>query len=305
MLPGPQGEVCFSCHGSQAGRDRQVMAGVLDSTAQPQLMSSTLTKPYTHPITEKAYSRHEVDAVTCSSCHSPHRGLPPGAKSSAGLGVRRLSTRDRGQTEVELCTSCHEENTATPSDRRDVGGLLRPRNRSYHPVKAPSAERSPSLAADRAGREIECTDCHGNNDPNGIQGPHGSSVRYLLKAEYRTADGGTESAASYALCYGCHERDSVLDSPVFPEHRLHVVDHSASCATCHNPHGSVNNRALIRFGEQAELASVAPSGKTGRLEFDSAGPGSGTCHLTCHGYDHGPVGYGAAAILPPAGSTQP
>ena len=43
--------------------------------------------------------------------------------------------------------------------------------------------------------------------------------------------------------------------------------------------------------------AVAPSMSTGRLEFNSIGAGSGSCYLTCHGYDHGPSTYGGAGGL--------
>jgi hypothetical protein len=54
----------------------------------------------------------------------------------------------------------------------------------------------------------------------------------------------------------------------------------------------VNNRALIRFGEETFDVGVGPSVEAGRLEFISDAPGSGTCYVTCHGYDHSPGYYG-------------
>ena len=85
----------------------------------------------------------------------------------------------------------------------------------------------------------------------------------------------------------------MLSSSAFPEHRRHIVELKASCATCHNAHGSVQNRALIRFGEETVVAGVSPSGRTGRLAFDSTGPGAGNCYLSCHGEDHAPASYGS------------
>ncbi|MCB1037851.1 MAG: hypothetical protein KDD47_28715, partial [Acidobacteria bacterium] len=101
-----------------------------------------------------------------------------------------------------------------------------------------------------------------------------------------------ESVSAYQLCYTCHLRGQVLEASAFPQHGRHVVDLRASCATCHNPHGSVDNRALIRFSEETVLGAVAPSASTGRLAFVSSAPGSGACYLTCHGVDHGPATYG-------------
>jgi hypothetical protein len=55
----------------------------------------------------------------------------------------------------------------------------------------------------------------------------------------------------------------------------------------------VENRALIRFGEETNVSNVGPSMSAGILLFESMAPGSGSCYLTCHGTDHAGVGYGA------------
>jgi predicted CXXCH cytochrome family protein len=105
-------------------------------------------------------------------------------------------------------------------------------------------------------------------------------------------DGEQESFETYGLCYRCHDREKVLASPLFPEHYLHVVDRQVSCATCHDAHGSIENRALIRFGNTRIVTGVSPSASLDVLAFDSTMPGSGSCYLTCHGYDHAPAHYG-------------
>ena len=295
MLPSPQAEVCLSCHDSQAQVDARAAAGQLSFAARPQLLSSALRQPYIHPLDPAAFSADEPDVVTCTSCHSAHRAMPQaaaGAGAGAGTKGRKLSPRDPSRFEYELCETCHGAQGVVTQSFLDLSRLFNPSNRSYHPVEAPAVDRSPSLRGEVVGREINCTDCHGNNDPTGPRGPHGSAVQYLLSDEYATVDGGAESRALYALCYRCHDRKAVLDGGPFPLHRLHVVEERSSCASCHSAHGSVDNRGLIRFGEETFVASVAPSMSTGRLAFVSDGPGSGTCYLTCHGEDHAPESYG-------------
>lgn len=53
------------------------------------------------------------------------------------------------------------------------------------------------------------------------------------------------------------------------------------CATCHDPHGSLKNPALIQFDK-----SVVARSSVGGVDFYRNGLGHGTCTLTCHGYDH-------------------
>ncbi len=292
MLPATQSEVCLGCHDSQSGVDRQIAAGVLSPEARPTLLSRVLAQPFLHPMNGEAFSRREPGVVTCTSCHSPHRGMSQRDLGIGGEAARRLSPRDPARFEVDLCQSCHGSAGIETQSPLDLSRLTNPNNASYHPVEAPAGDRSPSLRSELTGREINCTDCHGNSDPSGPRGPHGSAVRFLLRAEYETIDGVEESEAAYRLCYECHDRTSVLDDSSFEHHRLHVVDERASCATCHSAHGSLDNRALIRFGEEVFVGGVGPSIASGRLGFTSSGPGSGSCFLTCHGYDHAPESYG-------------
>jgi predicted CXXCH cytochrome family protein len=292
MLADTQSDVCLSCHGSRGKFDDKVTKGLVSPVAQPSFLDDVLSMPFIHPLSPEAFSRHEPGVVTCTSCHSPHRGTIPGRASDTPSGRKYLSPRNPERFEHELCEDCHGSEGATAQSFTDISRLLSPSSRSFHPVHAPASEPSQSVIPALAGAEINCTDCHGNSQANGVRGPHGSSIRYILRRDYTTTDGGSESQSTYALCYSCHRREHLLEQSPFPEHEEHVVEASASCATCHNPHGSVSNRALIRFGEETTVGGVSPSASTGRLEFVSDGPGSGACYLTCHGVDHAPEAYG-------------
>jgi len=75
-------------------------------------------------------------------------------------------------------------------------------------------------------------------------------------------------------------------------HRSHVVDGGASCAVCHDPHGSPRNAQLINFMRRDATGKevVRPSDKTGRLDYFSNGPGTSQCSLSCHGHNHNDAG---------------
>jgi predicted CXXCH cytochrome family protein len=293
MLPAPLNTVCLSCHSTQADLDRQVREGRLSASARPVMIAEQLSQPFVHLLSDQAYSRHEPGVVVCTSCHSPHRASA-GRNLTENTG-RAISTRDPAQFEYELCESCHGNQGVTTRSVLDISRLFDANSRSYHPVKVPAREDSPSLLPDLSGGEIDCTQCHGAAAAGPQDGVHGSPVRHLLRSTYTTVDGQAESESTYALCYECHQREAVTDSVVFPEHGLHIVELRASCATCHNPHGSVENRALIRFGEEANISAVSPSMSTGRLGFESEIPGEGACYVTCHGVDHGPGVYGGGS----------
>ncbi|MBD3867898.1 MAG: hypothetical protein IFK94_07230 [Acidobacteria bacterium] len=292
MLPSDQKQLCLRCHTTEANVLTMVQAGILSQDADPPLLQAQFLKGFVHPISDGAFSANEPNAVTCTSCHSAHRS-PVFSRQAPGLTAgRKLSPRGEGALEYDLCESCHGSQGAATTDVLDISRLFDPNNRSYHPVKAPAGSSSPSVADSIAGREINCTDCHGSDDLAGPSGLHGSNVRFLLVRSYESLDGTAESLEAYALCYSCHDRQMILDSPTFPLHRLHVEDRQASCSTCHDPHGSPDQRSLMRISQDARRSEITPSASTGILAFESEFEGTGLCYLTCHGVDHAPEAYG-------------
>ena len=112
-------------------------------------------------------------------------------------------------------------------------------------------------------------------------GPHGSRFEHLLVARYETRDFTIESPQTYALCYQCHDRNSVLGDESFSLHSRHVVRGRTPCSACHTAHGvsgaSSQHGHLINF----DISIVGGQ----RFHVDS-GRFSGTCTLSCHGVQH-------------------
>ena len=138
MLSAPQSDVCLDCHDSQSRRDRAIESRRLTPTPRPRLLGSTLAQPYTHPISERAYSRHEPGAVVCTSCHSPHRNSRARAPAMNRFGGRRASTRNPNRFEYEMCNDCHGSNDVASRDPLDVRRLIDPSSTSFHPIAAPA-----------------------------------------------------------------------------------------------------------------------------------------------------------------------
>jgi predicted CXXCH cytochrome family protein len=246
--------------------------------------------------------------VECEDCHNPHQAnLQPsvtGSKlSGANKGVSGVTTGGQkgavAQNLFEICFKCHADSNvlnAFPITRQidqlntrlefDLG------NPSYHPVVAPGVNPDvpsllPTIPVDSI---ISCTDCHNTDNPDGPKGPHGSNYEFLLERNYDTADYTTESSQSYALCYKCHSRTSILNDESFSQHKKHIVDQKTPCAVCHDPHGvsnlqgnSFNNSHLINF----QLDVVLPDTYE-ELYFEDLGRFSGQCLLICHSIEHDP-----------------
>jgi predicted CXXCH cytochrome family protein len=268
--------------------------------------------------------------VECVDCHNPHAAQhnPIGpVRGTLGQTVKgpllhvsgvTITGRmtDNANFQYEICFKCHGDGVARPrlQTTRQVSQTntrleFQPSNPSFHPVAGPRrSDEAPSLIAPyRTGSMITCTDCHNSDNSRfaggtGPNGPHGSRFEPLLVRNYETEDFTSESAEAYALCYQCHDRNSILGDESFGRHRRHIVDIRTPCSVCHDAHGvyrgqgnARNHSHLINF----DLSVVSPA--DGRIEYEDTGRLSGNCTLTCHGFPHvnfpyvGTGGGGAAA----------
>ncbi len=295
--------VCFNCHDGRIAEK--------DMRRESRKFSAHRVDVYTdvHDPTENP--NHMPMHVECIDCHNAHAaradsggGPMPGPLTGvSGVTVSGGFVRE-ATFEYEVCLKCHGISEARDPVvfRNDSPSNLRmkinPQNVSFHPIA--DVGRNPTIAGlvspwTPASR-TSCTACHDNNsaDRSAPRGPHGSNYRPILAAEYHLdATPGRESYQLYALCYRCHDRNTLLDRHEGFPHRSHVVDDGASCAVCHDAHGSPHNAHLINFMRRDLTGKevVLPSVKTGRLEYISNAPGSGQCSLSCHGYDHNDAKY--------------
>ncbi len=304
-----QEQNCFVCHNSNVAA-KNVQNEFNKPSTHPIFMSHGLHDPTEDPINAP---RH----VTCADCHNSHASNPttsvaPNA-SGALAGVKGVNQAggvvNQVAREYELCFRCHaDSNTRGPAHinrqfpQTNLRVAFAAGSQSAHPVVGNGQNmQSPSLLPPyNSMNQIYCTDCHNSDQgPNahgsGPNGPHGSIYTPLIERQLVLADYQPESAASYALCYKCHNRDSILADQSFRAtgstgqdrgHRYHVVDQQTACTTCHDSHASASANNLINFN----MDYVTPS-SNGRLQYFSTGPGSGTCSLTCHGKDHNAATY--------------
>ena len=307
--------VCLSCHGVTTRRDEMIRRGYMRQANDLVLsdVESELRKPYSHPVLGVSGVHRQYEALPeegisvprhaeCVDCHDPHlveRGVP-----FRGISGRRVGNFIAEiDAEYQLCYKCHSESANLPSRSTDKHTEFKTTNPSFHPVEGEGANacvislKTPYVARKQNPgdvSEISCHDCHGSDDPTGAKGPHGSRFPGLLKANYSMEDGRPESENDYALCYGCHDRASILGNESFAYHSQHILGSSAggeggtSCFTCHDAHGSTRYQYLIRFNEDVVLPNA-----DGKLEFKAQGVASrhGSCLLNCHGVEHNPKEY--------------
>lgn len=317
---------CINCHRPHAGGHPQrllaqsaepVVCTICHNGAvAPKNIEAEFLKPYHHPIENSQWTHDPKEEpavmprhVTCVDCHNQHAVTPTPATAPAATG-RTLHSRgvniqgarvDQISFEYEVCLKCHGVNEPTTpgilrlDPVRNVRLKINPANPSYHPVAAQGKNTTivglePPLTSSSM---IYCTNCHNNDEwtPTGTRprGPHGSRYEPILEREFQRGDPVSESLASFALCYKCHNRSSLIDgSGRFP-HKKHVVENNISCAACHDIHGSRQKIRLINFMLRTISGNtVVTANSKGKLEFnpDLSEPGRGSCSLRCHGKEH-------------------
>lgn len=320
-------ELCLTCHSEKEKKEVLDKPAVKKRRMQRYVaktdIMSEVSKPFNHPVikTSNLHNRREElpekdpkapRHVACVDCHDYHqitsRNRFGPVKVTGALGEAKTlkDIRDMIPTdevfEYELCFNCHGDSENLPLNQTNKRIDFNVNNPSYHPVIAegknpavPSLKK-PYVAMKKRSSEIsiiKCGDCHGSNNEKGPKGPHGSAYPYILVRNYSIYDGQPESSFQYDLCYMCHERDSILRNDSFRYHAIHILGNpntkslGTSCFTCHNSHGSADNKFMIKFNRDV----VFPNVSTGQIRFVSTGTFSGECYLSCHDVSHNPKRY--------------
>ncbi len=302
---------CLNCH-SGAVANFNIAADIRKRSGHYVPGRGGVHDPAERPFTMR---RH----VECVDCHNPHAAQPnPIGRVRGTLGqvVKgpnlhvpgvTLSGRETDDSRFlsEICFKCHGDGVARPRlqttrqvSQTNVRLEFQVSNPSFHPVGGPrrNSDVVSLISPLRVGSTITCTDCHNSNNArafggSGANGPHGSLFEPLLVRNYDTDDFTPENAEAYSLCYGCHDRDSILNDESFSRHRRHIVDIRTPCSVCHDAHGVYRGQGgtnthtnLINFDLSVVSPADSPSGR--RVEYTDTGRMSGNCTLTCHGMTH-------------------
>ncbi|MEW6772091.1 MAG: cytochrome c3 family protein [Bacillota bacterium] len=286
---------CIFCH------DGRISAPNVKTDLTKTYRHPTLYVSGKHSNTENYNNLPLADRhAECADCHDPHRCDSTTASAPAAWGsIKGVSgalinygsvTWDNWPTGVtsslklgidyqyELCFKCHScfsYGSSPPSGYTDQAKEFKPTNGGYHAVWGASKIGSPYgkfTGVDRNGNawaynsRMYCTDCHGS-DSTSVEGPHGSSQQYILKAPWNpdtsqagaTGKRGTDTSSH--LCFKCHDYAFYAGNGVSgytskfsgsAGSNLHVLYkgqgyvHEQGCACCHGavPHGS-KRRGLL------------------------------------------------------------
>jgi predicted CXXCH cytochrome family protein len=291
LLKADENTLCFSCHDGMKNSKTEIAAdadlkAVFEKTFIHPIQWSSGKPEITSEFGDWSNGIANARSIGCSDCHNPHAAsehvnepfLDGSQLYVAGVDARGFS-KAVADYEYETCYKCHGMNQNTPMGG-DVGRLFARSNASYHPVEGMGNNPFvPSLKPEWSEQSmIRCSDCHGNDDPMGAQGPHGSSIPHILKASY--AEYPFASLEENQLCFRCHEEQRVVQSNGFKYHQLHISDAGYACSACHDPHGSVEYPGLMNLNQ----GFIQPL--NGVLEVVQTEPGHGYCTMKCHDKAH-------------------
>ena len=298
---------CLACHNGNVART-DIAADFNKVSRHPVEMTTGV-----HEADEDVFISPSDRHVECVDCHDPHSSRRPKDGNRFALVTNMPGIDIDGSettnvvAEFEMCFRCHGSGpgrkampTPRVHDQSNVRLQFDTGNPSFHPIAGPGTNPDvPSLIAPLAENStIDCSDCHSSDTDSraggqGPDGPHGSVFPSLLIRSYQTQDRTPESPTAYALCYSCHDRNSILADESFSEHSLHVSGNSAPCSACHDPHGisftqgdSASNTHLINF----DTSIVFPNAGD-ELRFEDRGSRAGACFLACHNTNHDGLSY--------------
>jgi predicted CXXCH cytochrome family protein len=307
MLAKSEEDFCYQCHGSDSERGRMVQEGHLVAGTRLEDLRADFDKMYSHPVNldgvhDPAEKLPSYDAGTtphaeCVDCHNPHQRISEKGRLNYKVSGYSISGQylEESIHEYEICLKCHSGQLAGKRSSENLVRSFAVNARSQHPVVNPKLNKGlPSLRDKVMSEErMLCSDCHRSDNPDGAAGPHGSNHEFILSGNYNRDVYVQESPYEFEFCYSCHDRSSILNNESFPRHRQHIQgdlltgQRGTSCFTCHASHGSPDYPHLIRFNPQAVSGEKSGQG----VDYLLSSPGTGTCVLECHGYNHSPGRY--------------
>jgi len=226
-----------------------------------------------------------TDIGSCEACHGPGSLHVAAGDGSAIVGSRQLSGLSDDQ-KVAMCLQCHTDKRAAWYDGDHAGSGITCADCHTDQAHFVSGGVKPWRAFRASGEfclqchqdqtwkfrlqyhhpvlegEIGCVDCHS---------PHGDEALQVTA-------GQRENRA----CYGCHGE---VAGPFVFEHEAVQAD---ACATCHDPHGSPNDRLLrqddnslcLRCHYTPEFPVI---GDTDHAEYLGRRARCYDCHADIHG----------------------
>lgn len=288
LVTGDMEALCGRCHDGTSGLPKETAGGVVT----PHLLAPPETFESRHtgmaaPGGGRRKSRGKSSrSAGCAGCHEPHASAW-GAEGPTKTLSRKIFSPDgerlgtRPENTAQVCFACHASarRGASLGNRSIVGPLFSARARSTHRIGSTGRLDLPSLRFTALRAPLDCVSCHDSQGDSGMRGPHVSRYPHLLAARNETGDGIPEDGESYALCYGCHDRLSILGDESFPFHKAHITGSFAWNSILNPPKSPLEN---LKAQALAAAGRRSPSSRRPTPRGIRTGIAAPTSCFTCH-----------------------
>jgi hypothetical protein len=201
--------------------------------------------------------------------------------------------------EYQICLKCHATGTNSALSSwggsgadawTDVSLEFNPNNASYHPVFAATSNSSTNYgswmlapwSSNVGAQTMTCSDCHGDFS-GAAAGPHGSSIKHILKGRWPLNASGTaytlSTVDSDLLCKRCHNV-STTTGPAVHRNNNHQ---NQPCYRCHIviPHGGAL-QGLIGDADSTMPSRYAYNNTKSNLFVSAYTGGDGNTRSNCY-----------------------
>ena len=203
--------------------------------------------------------------VGSSACTECHEGV-----TSAFHDATHAKLMAPGDNATEIgCESCHGAGSVHVRSGGGAGTIINP-DRSPETCFQCHVDKRGEFNLPHAHQlgKMTCSDCHESHEGDAVMG------------------GGTQLASANDTCLQCHEA----------QRGPYVFEHEAlrdNCTTCHNPHGSVNDKMLkarnatlclqCHFQQQTVTGQILIGGRDHAAFLQRGTCWTAGCHEAVHG----------------------
>lgn len=264
----PAAENCTSCHSPHTSSHAKLLPmerRALCLSCHAEVGKTIAGAPHPHKPTEgeclQCHSAHASDHAKvlvksaqelCVSCHE-----------GVGKTIAAATHPHGAVTDARSCLNCHTPHGSTHAKMLlpdPVGACLECHKKPIVVSPERTVPAAPEVAVEAFHRhgpivQGQCTPCHN---------VHGATNTGLLVRPYEKSFYQTYSDEAYGLCFGCHDRASVMGTAGGGptgfrngERNLHAVHvgkqpQGRSCRACHTVHASRNEVMIadtVTFGQ--------------------------------------------------------